>query len=177
MLFFFKVPYIIISKIESIFYFFLLKIKYKNVKEVNLGSGGSYKFIIELDGKKFFVKKFTKTQDFWDIINKYFNDNMPEIVPSVSEKLFSAKLIKDTPELQIFCNVYKVDFFRKEIWTDYFEKGIEFSPNKSDENLIKKIKKIFLDHGLVSCDHETRNFIKINNQIKLIDIDSFQYVK
>lgn len=171
---FFLIPYKVFFLIEKYTYLLYFKFNYDDPRIIKEGSGGAHKYIITIKNKSYFVKKFGFTSIFWHWVNLNFNPNMPKIVPTVYEKLNSVSKIKESPLLQSFCDIIKVDYKKREIWTTYFSNYVDadFS-QKKDAFECKKILNIFIKHGFSSCDHEDSNFLKNAQSYKIIDVDSF----
>jgi len=80
-------------------------------------------------------------------------------------------------ELNRFTLLKSIDRKRKEYTQTYINNKEDLIPDKNLHKSFKKIIDEFRRKGLESYDHDFDNFIQVNNEIFLIDLDSFEFIE
>ena len=169
-------------RICCIIYLIQFKFRFKNqkVRLLGKGSGEMFKLVIHFSPKEaFLIKKDNYLTEFWlrysskhklslnQSKHKNFDDKANVLEFILSSNLKNSTLLKG------------IDRKRKEYTQVYYENAIDLSFNE-DESTSSKLNEILSDfksHGLISYDHDSTNFIQIQNKIFLVDLDSFEIKK
>jgi len=146
-----------------------------NVRQLKAGSGGMYKFIVELpESYPILIKKHNFFSELWLSLNGVYKIAAPYTqkhrnfndIANVLEFILNSNLKQHT-------FLISVDREKKEYWQEYSVDSmseLDYSTPSIIDN-IEKIMEEFKDEGLQSLDHSIRNFLVLDDKLYLVDLE------
>lgn len=156
------------------------KLRYKNhqIRFLSKGDGEMFKFILSSSNESILLKKDNKLTEFWSRINSQFHisKNKPSH-QNFSDKADVLEKILNKKELKNLTLLISVDRINKEYKQEYIEHSNDLSEDqyKINKNRIKNIMEIFSNNEIISYDHDNSNFIFIDKDLFIVDLESLQF--